>query len=131
MNENARLWMRALETGEFEGRKFKQGTKTLRKFVEDKSLHCCLGVACEIYNKMNPKSRLKIGRSNGTFDYDGETGGLPSKVVKWLGIKTKNGELQPAVKNFRSNLVDMNDGGMPFKEIAKVLRKHRDNIFIK
>ena len=40
MNENAKKWVKALRSGEFE-----QGTGYLRK--GDK--FCCLGVACAVY----------------------------------------------------------------------------------
>lgn len=109
-------WVAALRSGEY-----KQGKGTLR----DGDRYCCLGVACDLYRKHgggpdwgNPK----FGRYEYYLGYEAS---LPSKVLDWLGLSCHVG-------SYRSNsLVELNDNGQNFEEIANLIESEPEGLFIK
>lgn len=103
------LWMEALESGKYE-----QGRHRLKTLVGS---YCCLGVLCVLHSQeTNTPWGEKLG-------YLGEVTVLPSEVTKWAelpaifgaSVRTKDGGLK--------GLTDLNDSGMPFKDIAKLIRE--------
>lgn len=100
-----------LESGEF-----KQTREILRDETKGQPMHCCLGVACELYS-------VECGGFWDTTNFfiadyfqgdipDASGGFLPKAVMKWLGLTT-----------FQANhLVHLNDTGSDFHVIAQVLR---------
>ncbi|GAC1607124.1 MAG: hypothetical protein NVS3B3_09330 [Aquirhabdus sp.] len=113
MNENEAKLVKALRSG-----KFNQGKKTLRS---DTNVFCCMGVACEIYRLEHLETskwvNLKMFKVLNENYF--ELIKLPTAVQKWLGWSSPIGEL----KNCR-NLVDLNDSGTTFKEIAKLIENN-------
>ena len=97
-------WVTALRSGEY-----KQGTATLK---ED-STYCCLGVLCEI---------SPLGESNWER-YD-----LPTReVMDWAGLQTGAGVLPKfyRAKKIRvDKLIDLNDLGLSFKQIANIIERN-------
>lgn len=109
--------------------KYQQATGRLRDDIG----FCCLGVACAI---------SRIGKwvedayfVSTTDDYghdDSNNVTLPRPVQVWLGAGTTDVEiptnLQPPMKDdptsFCGCLVDMNDGGYSFAEIADFIEAH-------
>ena len=85
------LWVEALRSGEYQ-----QGRSALCEGGQ----YCCLGVACEVYQK-HVGDLLVEGSDQKR--YDGEFAGLPDKVAEWLDI-SKYGTL-----NDGCNLVAAND----------------------
>lgn len=112
-------WVKALRSG-----KYKQGESYLVKYkmhdetgdiVRELSF-CCLGVLCQI-NGVN----IAIGVD--------ELLGEDTRLQ--VGLKTHNGQLN---KNYKvpnkylegtvSNLADLNDNGLSFKQIANIIEKN-------
>ena len=116
MPNKARInkWVNALRSG-----KYKQGRNALRP---KENGFCCLGVACDLYEKESGKSfwvRNKdfFGKPDEEVKYafvtQGSTSNLPKQVARWLGISTK-----------QNTLIRMNDDQRKsFKEIANELEK--------
>lgn len=125
-------WCEALESG-----KYLQGTQQLRMGNH----FCCLGVACDL-------SGIGEWGSKGNFYYVGGEPArrfLPPELEVVLGLDNEQGmflgdnlpaELQHELKlagyrphgNFVS-LVGMNDSGVPFPLIAKVIRARPKGLF--
>lgn len=109
-SEARKLWSSALRSG-----KYSQGTNYLNK----KGSYCCLGVACDLYNKhVAPLDIQPCPHREDVVLYDGQGSGCPEAVKKWLDI-TSLGDLTEE-EDSRS-LAGLNDGGMSFAEIADVI----------
>lgn len=109
------LWIEALRSGDY-----KQGRNQLRR--DDK--FCCLGVACEVYEKHVGGldiHAMNDGVISGRVDYsyDGEYSGWPNVVRDWalgsLGLTTLD------ENELTAKLMNLNDGGHSFDEIADIL----------
>lgn len=114
MNKNAKLWVKALESG-----KYKQCRGALNKIKTNG--FCCLGVACDLYHKKVTK--LKIEEDGNEREFNGEIGILPEVVRDWLGLRHKNGMY------FEDTLTDKNDNGASFKQIAKIIKSEPLGLF--
>lgn len=117
-------WTDALRSGAYQ-----QGTGQLRKWGLDErckeSAFCCLGVLCDVYAQEHANDTDSFGAAslakwseefNDTFM--GEEYHLPPVVREWAGMKSDNGKI------FGDNLVDLNDSGASFVEIADVIAKN-------
>ena len=120
-------WLRALKGG-----RYKQTTN----YLKNDNGYCCLGVACEIYNK-NFTDKLEIeafensyGNGSVVFIDNGSYDSvLPPRVKKALGLQTQSGDFK--YKNGAScSLVDLNDSGKTFKEIAKLIESKPKGLFV-
>ena len=104
MNEFAKEWVKALRSGEY-----KQGKHRLHRG----NVFCCLGVACDLYQKKF--GDLDVGFYEfgdiTMFSYDGHEHGLPEKVRNSLSIGDSD----------ISALIELNDGGRTFLEIADII----------
>lgn len=116
----AMKWAEALESGEY-----KQGTGQLRTKENE---FCCLGVLCNMHAQANPKV---AAQQDNPVEYFGKDEFPPDVVMNWSGLKDSSGafyvlEDDPyyGMTNVRHELVDLNDSGKTFPEIAKVIRKH-------
>lgn len=136
----AQKWIKALRSN-----KYKQGKMALRTQTRHGTVrHCCLGVLCDLYNK-DHKRKLTIKKTNDpedqgeidpattVFKIGGNTGQLPSVVRNWAGIKDWDGQFfdtDPVDVNNNAccSLVEMNDSGASFKEIAQFIEKHYENL---
>lgn len=112
-------WLEALESGEY-----KQGTGVLVEGLVDTEnnkhpKYCCLGVLCDVVVENHV---LKIDMIN--LDERAQ-GALPTAVAKLAGLNTL-GEFNTLVvyrgKRY-STLAQMNDGGVKFKTIARIIRE--------
>lgn len=116
MNENARKWVQALRSGEFQ-----QAKGTLR---DQDGRMCCLGVACEVY-------RREVGGEwrDEQFGPPGESfqgGFLPLGVRDWLGLASHFA----LPKDRRRSLVRCNDSyGATFEEIADLIESEPEGLF--
>lgn len=120
LNPNARKWVRALRSG-----KYQQARKVLGRVVNGETRYCCLGVACEIYNKSVPKDeRLERIEEGGEVSYAGEAKTLPEKVREWLGLQGTVGEIHG-----EAGLSARNDNGVRFKTIADVIESQPEGLF--
>ena len=107
MNKNAKAWLEALRSGEYE-----KGPGQLK--LGDR--FCCLGVACDLYTKENKDG---VWSENDLFITQSTTIGnfLPNEVIDWLGLDM--GQME---------LTRMNDGSddyepKSFKQIADFIEK--------
>ncbi len=107
-------WLEALESGEYT-----QGRRTLSR----SGSYCCLGVACDVYQKA--VGGLKIEEIAGRVHFEGFSAQLPEKVRDWLGLASSNGGYVAG-----ASLVKLNDiEGMNFEEIAAVIRSRPKGLF--
>ena len=121
-------WVEKLRSGEF-----KQGDSCLRKVTKTKNgqkeTFCCLGVLCELAVKARVINKASLEETqDGDLDnttsyrYDGEKAFLPRDVRLWAGLKSDRGEFD------EGDLSEMNDDGVSFKRIAKVIEEN-DTLF--
>lgn len=125
LTENQQKWVDALRSG-----KYKQG----RAYLKYGNGYCCLGVACDI-------------SSLSQWDYGDRYMGcgvlLPPEVVEWLGVRENDPRLELSgaeCKRIGLEVDDsigvglyisrLNDSGVDFKSIAKVIEDHADEIFV-
>lgn len=137
-----KAWLRSLESGEHSQTK-KHLTVFDKKTKEYK--HCCLGVACEVLLANNETLDIDCVTNNiSTLDiyvYDDDNGLAPNKVVETLKLYDAHGPidkeqvpdhlrhiLDQLVGNAVS-LVEMNDNGVSFKEIARFIRRFPQAVF--
>lgn len=107
-----KLWQEALRSGEY-----KQTKHQLRKQKGKQASFCCLGVLCNLHAQAHPK----IAAENTNPErYMGCSGVLPSEVRKWAGVDTSEGGEVLYKDRYRS-LVSLNDSGVKFKTVAKLL----------
>ncbi len=121
--------------------KFKQGQGGLKQIYEGKTLHCCLGVACEI--ALEHGLKLDVQEVDGLVGDDGngsgmngrvvrfnnEEGVLPSEVEKWFGFEEANPRVSTGIVKkfytdsscFHTSLASLNDAGVSFECMAKII----------
>jgi hypothetical protein len=114
MNENAKKWVEALRSGKYE-----QASNALRSG----NAYCCLGVACEISGIGEWDSDDRVSYAA----YLEETGKLPARVMDWLGIRDDVG----GYNNGDNCLTDDNDNGRSFTQIANIIEKYQDELFVR
>lgn len=117
MNENARKWVEALRSGEYQ-----QGHSLLRS-SENKM--CCLGVACEI----NPNAEFMPGNDDREGGYLIGYGPLMVSLMmdgvmrEWLGMASPDGGFDGG------SLALLNDQGKTFSDIADVIESEPEGLF--
>lgn len=91
---------------------------------------CCLGVLCDIAVEDGiidaPRvTHLRPGSETYIYGLD-QLATLPHEVMEWAGLDSTNGGYSnndPAKYGYDRALSDDNDSGMPFSEIAKIIRE--------
>lgn len=134
MNDNAKLWAKALVSGEF-----KQTKRVLTRLDEETGEvlgHCCLGVACEVY-RLNGGQLPFRDNADGEARYYADTGAaygrtessaaLPDVVREWLGLRDGMGEFGDGDKD--TSLADLNDEGINFGHIAAIIASEPRGLF--
>ena len=111
MNDNAKLWVQALRSGEY-----KKGRWALRRQDKGRDKFCCLGVACDLYQQQ--VGGLFVETKGGLSYYDSRASDLPDRVKDWLGLADSMGSFQSG----KNSLMMLNDRkGYDFVQIAKVI----------
>ena len=112
-------WTEALDSGSYS-----QGSgklcQTLSYLEEIETRYCCLGVLSKIQGRLNANNKdgsdfdstYYLSFENPNYRFLGESGTLPAGIE----IKNANGKKI-------HNLVDLNDNGLPFSEISKVIKE--------
>lgn len=118
MNENAKKWVEALRSGEYQ-----QTQGTLRNMRRGDS-YCCLGVACEIYRKEFGGEWLDLDEDGWPYFLD-RSANLPDDVQGWLGLKTSTGSFGDG----DASLAGRNDDGASFDEIADLIESKPKGLF--
>lgn len=104
-------WIEALESGGY-----KQGKAALR--LHDS--YCCLGVLCDV-------SGLSTWEKSSTplYAYYDYTSVLPYQVADMVGLPLDGDGVKVEFDGYTyDSLIDANDNGVPFKNIAAALRAH-------
>lgn len=126
-------WVAALRSGEY-----RQGKNALRSFDES---HCCLGVACEVFRKLEGDERLPISYAPDCdhgygYGFGFESASLPKIVQEWLDINSDCGEYHGAVNQSGRfpTLIGHNDEvdefpGMDFNQIADLIESEPKGMF--
>ena len=128
--EIAEKWAEALRSGDYT-----QGKNYLKRTVEGKTSHCCLGVLCEIYYESNKEENIEeslmwigeLSDKDSIHTFDGSTGALSKKVRNWAGIGSDIGYVKSDLLS-KAYLTEMNDGEYSFNDIADFIEKNIDNL---
>ncbi len=103
-----KLWIAALKSGKY---------KQTKKCLQDAKGYCCLGVLCDLHaNEMNGewiKKRKDVSR----LEYVDSKTVLPDVVRLWADLKDQCGLCS------QGSLANLNDEGVTFPEIAKIIQK--------
>lgn len=86
---------------------------------------CCLGVLSELYIQETGNGRWIPGQPYVMFEHESgfhEATELPSAVMLWADIETAAPFAY--TPNGTVDLMDANDGGMPFPAIADIIEAH-------
>lgn len=125
MNKNAKKWVVALRSDEFE-----QGRGKLCRVRGGKKLYCCLGVACELYLQEHDDLER---RDDGTYlDTEGifHVSYLPKVVREWLGLGDSYGGWSQAYDPIPgAALSARNDAGASFLDIADIIEQEPKGLF--
>ena len=114
MNNNAKLWVEALRSGEYE-----QGSG----WLQDGNRYCCLGVACIVYEKQT--EAILSRDDDGVLNSCQYLGNDYCEVKQWLGLRDSVGGFHRD-----SNLASLNDEGKTFGEIADVIESEPEGLFV-
>ena len=112
----AEKWMDALRSGEYA-----QCTGALNAPGEG---HCCFGVLCELaVDDGVPVETMEKVLHNGRriVGYDGHVDVPPPAVQDWAEVLSQSGELDQYHEVFGDDLVQWNDNGATFAEIADMI----------
>lgn len=97
-------WTEALLSGNYD--------QTKARLYDGDNGFCCLGVLCDLYLKEKNLEWESKHTIFGQYEY------LPESVMKWAELDNDN----PKVNG--EFLSELNDGGKPFSEIAKLIEEH-------
>ena len=133
LNKNAQKLVDALRSG-----KYKQTKHALHTVADDG--YCCLGVACDVYEKETGKTltrseqTMTIGPNNGrsrrVTTFDGEPFSLPQEVQDFYNFRTDCGSFKKPIENAYS-LDMLNDAGENFDTIADFIESKPEGLFDK
>lgn len=113
--------------------KYKQGQGSLRAKGESGTEFCCLGVLCNLHAQAHPEI---AANQPATWEYMGEQAILPRAVRDWAGMNSCDGSYSgptpgrvgaPLVGGAPS-LIDDNDAGVSFAQIAAIITDHMDEL---
>lgn len=131
LNKNAQKLVDALRSG-----KYTQTKHALHTVSDDG--YCCLGVACDVYEKETGKTLTRSeqtmtigpdsGRSRKVTTFNGEPFSLPQEVQDFYNFKTDCGSFKKPVENAYS-LDMLNDAGENFDTIADIIESKPEGLF--
>lgn len=132
LNENAKKWVAALRSGEYE-----QAEMYLR--VNNK--FCCLGVACDLFAKEREGEWRDTHNGYTEFrisaDDDPEFGvqigdtELPHSVFRWLGLYNENGKYRKEGVTTWGLIHDNDAAHLNFSQIADIIESEPEGLFVK
>lgn len=120
MNDNAKKWVAALRSGEY---------SQCRNHLVFGKQYCCLGVACDIYQKEVGDLFVTTDKF-GVTRFDNEDAILVPKVSNYFGLRNTCPTPKDKLGVWMKSLASMNDDGADFNTIADTIEKHQDTLFI-
>lgn len=120
MNENAKDWVEALRTANYQ-----QGKGVLHQ--EEK--FCCLGVACDLAVRAGVIPPPIVNES-GVYSYQYEQFTLTEDVMEWLGLNSQVGVYAQSEFGAVYSLANDNDKGKTFLEIADTIEREQEALFV-
>jgi hypothetical protein len=122
-------WVEALRSGEFQ-----QTQRTLCRLDGAVASHCCLGVACELFSRIETPLNITEETQHIQYDpslpaasvavrmYENCTQYLPDPVRRWLGLASHSGRYTPSpFTPLTTTLAAQNDSGRTFAQIADLI----------
>jgi len=120
-------WIDALLSGEYEQAKFS---------LKSEEGFCCLGVLCDLYLKEHNEEWTSpipaedqdcaYPSNPNVFNIEGETGGLPLKVMRWAGLESSNPIVRQEYRGYnKASLAVLNDSSIEentFEKIAELVK---------
>lgn len=93
---------------------------------------CCLGVACDISGIGEWEVRFEGEDGEEKFGFAGSTADLPEIVMEYFGFRTATGEYDYSdeKRSEFNQLSAKNDNGMSFADIADIIEKNADELFV-
>ena len=141
MNENAKAWVKALRSGEFDqtqGRLFRPYADSDEERCYPAG-HCCLGVGSELYRRAHPErcewdedGEFRHTDGNGYDTYSSYEGTLAREVRVWLGLRDRDGAFDADFEvdgNTPTTLASANDAGANFHDIAEFIESEPEGLF--
>jgi hypothetical protein len=125
-------WLKALRTGQVNGKPVQQTKHVLRGPNENdgtKNL-CCLGVLCEIAVSegvlLRDKRKSQGGDMQFYYGHNSDDTDLPFEVMAWAGMaKDQTDQLMPTYEAGDAHLAKLNDShGFSFEAIANEIEKN-------
>lgn len=127
LNPNAQAWVYTLRSGKYE--QTKGHLHVVAKDGESPLGWCCLGVACDLFDKANPGELQRAIFAGFMESFEGSTSFLPQKVATWLGVSSILGQYGPPEDE--KSLARDNDDGKTFLEIAEIIESEPERLFTK
>lgn len=120
MNDNAKLWVAALRSGEY--------TQCAgRLHLKEPESYCCLGVACDLFRRAG--NEININDSGPYVEYNHFSAVPPRRVQRWLGLNEQDGEFYDKAGDL-CNLTRLNDvHSWSFKQIADLIESEPEGMF--
>ncbi len=126
LGSNQRKWLKALKS-----KKYRHTTGTLCRRENGRLKHCCLGVACEIFNLKREKDTYTP--SSHIFLFDNEKSFLPQQLINKIGLNDNTGMLNNDDNDDNEDsLVSINDESKQgYRPIINLIEKHPKMVFNK
>lgn len=107
----------------------KQGRHCLHYKKDGKDLFCCLGRLCELAIADGVQVKVSVSESfeRPHFSYGNNKLQLPHEVKQWAGMKDNDAKAALTKKSDKVWLSKLNDDGVTFPEIAKLIREQSDS----
>lgn len=126
LNKNAKKWVKALRSGKYKQTKYQ--LCELASKGKPKGF-CCLGVACELAIKDGVKLTIGVDENDRSIrTYSDRASSLPNVVADWLGLNDDLGGFDLRIEE-QDCLAELNDKGLSFKQIAKVIESEPEGLF--
>jgi hypothetical protein len=116
----AELWAEALESGDYPQAK---GFLVVVNSQDEPIGYCCLGVLTELAQCDGVQLRVEVERMNGALScrsFEGNRAFLPPAVKAWAQMK--DDDMVSVTFPAPASLVELNDNGIPFTQIAQTIR---------
>lgn len=85
--------------------------------------YCVLGCLCLLYSE-ETNTPWELQKERGHYRFLDKVATIPEEVLKWSKVKLDNkGEISVAYKGEYKKLHELNDLGVTFKQLAKIIQE--------